>query len=252
MSSSSISPITTFVDDPAGWLDYLARRLRTSVAARWLAAEVVVVGRYRADSAEIIVAEVLKGKITGESIRLALPEPEGTDAYPSVPVPANGDLTLAFLAGAEADGERPPLSVPGALLFAAEPDRWTAELQTARWCAALPDDRTARAAAVATAVPDEDRTRSASALTLIADEQLDNAAGAVQDLAGSDDPYRASLAASALWLLGREGDAVAAFDAMADRVGRDQLLDLWQVRASDDSEDPQILWGPDPESPWSR
>jgi hypothetical protein len=105
--SASISPITTFVDDPEGWLGYLDRRLRTSVAARWQTAELVVVCSYRADSAAIEVAETLKGEMISEPIKLSLPGPEGTDAYPSVLVPGDGDLTLAFLADIGVDGGWP-------------------------------------------------------------------------------------------------------------------------------------------------
>jgi hypothetical protein len=250
--SSSLTPITTFVDDPAGWLGYLARRLRTSVAARWQPAALVVVGRYRADAAAIDVEDALKGEVAGEPIKLSLPQPEGMDAYPSVVVPGNGDLTLAFLAGIGAEGGRPPLGVPGSVVSAAQPDRLAAELPAARWCAALPADGPARVRALATAVTDQDPQISASALTLIADQRVDAAAAAVEGLAASDDPLRATSAASVLWLLGRQTEAIAAFTATSERVGHDRLLELWQVRPSDSPAEPSILFGPDPESPWSR
>lgn len=251
--SSSIIPITTFADDPEGWLGYLSRRLRTSVAARWQAAAQVVVGPYRERSASIDVVETLKGETGAEPITIVLPEPEGPDALPGVPVPGDEDLTMAFLAGVGPDGAWSLLSAPGSLVSAAEPDRLAAELPAARWCAALPSEgRPERGRSLAASVTDQDPAVSMSALTLIADQQVTAATDAVRELAASDDPIGATLAASVLWRLGHQGDATAAFTATSERIGRERLRDLWQVRASEGPEVPSILFGPDPESPWSR
>src|SRR3954452_15911165 len=99
MATASVSPVASFPDEPAAWLDYLAQVTRWTLGARCSAAELVVVGGFDAAAGEIAVDSVLKGQPPDASVAVELPRPTGAGAPSQYQVPDDSDRVLAFLAG---------------------------------------------------------------------------------------------------------------------------------------------------------
>ena len=250
---ATVAAVATFPDEAGAWLDYLARVTRWTVGARCAASRVVAVGRFDAATDTLGAAEIIAGQAVGGSIGLVLPRPAGAGAPTRFPLPADGDRTLAFLAQRAELQRWRPLDAPGALVPEWATENLDSDVGVARWFAGLPTDPPERAQALATAVRDAGAAERPSAVRAIGDEGLDSAADALQEAAAEDTtkPDVATLAAVALWLLGRRPAAIEEFEAIVRRVGDAEFRSFWQVQRTLDSESPVTLYGPDPDG-WSH
>src|SRR5688500_3451823 len=122
---ASVTPVTTFLDEPTGWLDYVARVTRSTVGARWTASQLALVGTFDADSSSVEDVEVLKG--TADAVvEFALPRPAGAGA--AIVLPDDGERVLAFLTAGDSPGAWRPIARPGALEPESATDDFDADL----------------------------------------------------------------------------------------------------------------------------
>lgn len=245
-----VAAVATFPDEASAWLDYLTRVTRWTVGARCAASRVVAVGRFDATTVTLVAAETLQGEADGGSIGLLLPRPAGAGAPTRFPLPADRDRTLAFLAERTDQDRWSPLDAVAALVPEWATEDLDSDVGVARWFAGLPTDPAERARALAAVIRDPDAAEWPSAVRAIGDEGLDSAAVALQEAAADSaaEPRAATLAAVALWLLGRRPAAIEVFDAVVRRVGDAEFRALWQVQRSLDDESPATLYGPDPDA----
>lgn len=243
---SIVTPVTTFADEPAAWLDHLDRRTRATVGARCARSDVVVLGRGRGGDLEVVETLLARDQAATHEV-VALPSPsrdfDGSQALaPSV---LERERALVF-AVVRADGPPVPIDGPGAVVGEETSDDLERQVAAVRWYAALPTGD-AREAALLAAAEDGDPAVVSSALRALADEGRTSAVDALEALADAADapPVRGSLAATALWVLGARDRAERVLGEVVDRTGRDRFRRLWGVREVEG--DQALLIAPDPQ-----
>src|SRR5690349_5755096 len=113
---SIVTPVTTFADEPAAWLDHLDRRTRSTVGARCARADLVVLGQGRGGDLEVTTVLLGDARRASDGVG-ALPPPsrdfDGSQALaPSV---LERERALVF-AVVRDDGPPVPIDGPGAVV----------------------------------------------------------------------------------------------------------------------------------------
>ncbi|GCD20458.1 hypothetical protein CTKZ_20200 [Cellulomonas algicola] len=255
---SIVTPVTTFADVPAAWLDHLDRRTRSTVGARCARADLVVLGEGRGGDLEVTAVLLSAGGGAGAGDGagaggrrgagvVSLPPPsrdfDGSQALaPSV---LERERALVF-AVVRDDGPPAPIDGPGAVVGEETSGDLERQVAAVRWYAALPTGD-AREAALLAAAEDGDPAVVSSALRALADERRTSAVEALEMLADAPDspPVRGSLAATAMWVLGARDRAERVLGEVVDRTGRDRFRRLWGVREVEGDE--TLLVAPDPQ-----
>lgn len=242
---SVLTPVTTFADEPAAWLDHLDRRTRSTVGARCARADLVVLGQGR--RGHLDVTEFLLGthEPAGGVVRLPPPSRDFDGSQALTPSVLERERALVF-AVVHGDGTSVPVDGPGAVVGEETSDDLERQVAAVRWWAGLPTDD-AREAALLAASTDDDPAVVSSALRALADEGRTSAVDALEALADAADapPVRGALAATALWVLGARDRAERVLGEVVARTGRDRFRRLWGVREVEGDE--ALLIGPDPQ-----
>lgn len=251
MASASVAPVTTFPDEPEGWLAYLAALTRSTIGARASVAELVLYASFRSASSTLEVTESFKGEPGPRPVELELPRPNGAGAPGGIAVPTDGEPTLAFLV-AGTDARWLPVGMPGALVPSWAAADFAGDVAATQWFCSLPSDPAQRSSAFAAGLDDRNVAIRASSIRAIADEALGQGVPALEAVvsAADGDPRWRVLAAVSLWLLDRRASAVSTFRSAYERTPRDRFLSMWQVQQTVDDEPPVTLYGPDPETGW--